>query len=472
MTRLIKSMNYIELCSTAKIHHDMIHGYIGLSVFALEIINTSIFQRLVSLKQLGPCRYIYSNAVHTRYEHSIGTYFLAGEIMTTIANLDNQTEIDEWLRSIPELQSYYESNLIRTNLLTPYVRELVKIAGLCHDIGHGPFSHLFDDVFLGMTSESSNPNRSHEVRSNILIEMVIKQNPNLSTVGLDEIEFIKSLITPSHNPSDNQMSFIYQIVSNNLNGLDVDKFDYLQRDIKMVDFQAKLDVSRLIKHIRVIRNLIVYPIDSVDDIENLFRTRYRMYKNIYNHELVTAVQSIIIDIMIELDKIIDLSGSINSMEKFITLNDNTVLECIGIINKLHFKPSDEQKVVINKVSALLDKLYCNDFHAVLHSVVSKVKVDAKEIVNSTGFDEDILSQITFSQIKVGFLSGQKQNPFRTIYFYNYREPNKIIGNIESLSKSIPVLSSTGTHQEYLTTFFYTGDNIELADDIRKVLEKY
>lgn len=452
-------MNYKDLCSTAKIHHDIIHGYIGLSKLANEIINTPIFQRLGSLKQLGACRYIYSNAVHTRFEHSIGTYHLAGELLSTISNLDNQREIDEWLKKIPELQNYYERESINEFLLTPYVKELIKIAGLCHDIGHGPFSHLFDDEFLKLTNECENCNKSHEVRSNILIEMVIKDNPKLNIITIDEIEFIKSLI----NPQKDQRGFVYQIISNGLNGLDVDKYDYLQRDIKMVDFQAKLDVSKLLKYIQIIDNMIVYPRDSADDIENLFRTRYRLYKNIYNHSNVTAVQSIIINIMLELDKIINLSGSINSMDQFITLNDNTILECIGIINKLHFKLTKEQEDVKNKVTQLLNKLYTNEFHTVLHTTVTRTKVNPLKLLESADIDELFFRNITYSQIKVGFLSGDKKNPFETIYFYDYDDPSKIIGNIESLSKSIPVLSSTNTHQEYVTTFFYTANNSEDSD---------
>lgn len=461
-------MMYSELCSISSIYHDVIHGYIGLSKFAVEIINTPIFQRLASLKQLGPCRYIYPNAVHTRYEHSIGTYYLAGELLNTFSNLDNQNEIDEYLRKIPELQSYYEKEAITKNLLTPYVKELIKIAGLCHDIGHGPFSHLFDDTFLNLTNEAQNPNRSHEVRSNLLIEMVVSQNENLSIVSSDDVEFIKTLV----NPTNENRGFIYQIISNNENGLDVDKFDYLQRDIKMVDFQAKLDVSKLIKYIRIIDNNIVYPIDSVDDIENLFRTRYRLYKNVYNHANVTAVESIIIEIMLELDKIMNLSGSINSMENFITLNDNTVLECVNIISKLHLELTEEQKNIKDKVTLLLNKLYKGNFQVVIHSTVSRVKTNAKEMLNNTGISEEILENITYSQHKVGFLGGTKDNPFKTIFFYDYKEPKKIIGNIESLSKSIPVLSSTNTHQEYVTTFFYSGENIDVIDDLKKILSQY
>ena len=466
-------MDLSSLCVTTKTYHDVVHGYIGLTMFALQIIDTLIFQRLANLKQLGPCRFVYPNAVHTRYEHSIGTYHLAGELMSTIAGLDNQADIDSYLITVPELHHYFSTlNITNTpnkmnHLLTPYVRELVKIAALCHDIGHGPFSHLFDDIFLPAVDSSDNPNKSHEARSNTLIEMVIKQNPNLSNVHDDDIKFIQSLI----NPEAHHSGFIYQIVSNTLNGLDVDKIDYLQRDIKMVDFQAKLDATRMIKYIRVIDNCIVYPKQSIDDIENLFRTRHRMYKNVYNHKTVSAVQSIIIEIMLELNKIMDIANSINDMNKFITLNDNTILECVNVIDKMHTTLTPLQQEVYNKVKVLLHKIYTRQFNSVIHTITSKNKLDVDKLiesVRSVNTNPKVqFNNILVSQHKVGFLSGKKPNPFDTIYFYDSKNPNKIVGTIEAFCKSKPVLSSTGTHQEYVTILFYKDRNeLEIIDELK------
>ena len=98
------------------------HGQISLHPLLIKIIDTPQFQRLRYLKQLGIIYYIYPSANHTRFEHCIGTSHLAGLLIKHLRE------------SQPSLGITYADELC------------VKIAGLCHDLGHGPFSHLFEEV--------------------------------------------------------------------------------------------------------------------------------------------------------------------------------------------------------------------------------------------------------------------------------------------------------------------------------------
>ena len=107
-----------------KVIYDVIHGYVKISDLCLKIIDTPEFQRLRNLKQLGLTYLIFPSANHTRFEHSLGVSYLAGEMLKHLKNKQPELEITE--REI----------------------ELIKIAGLWHDLGHGPFSHFFDNFFL------------------------------------------------------------------------------------------------------------------------------------------------------------------------------------------------------------------------------------------------------------------------------------------------------------------------------------
>ena len=102
-----------------KIFNDPIHGHIQIHPACVAIIDTEQFQRLRNLKQLGLCYYIYPGASHNRFEHCIGVSHLAGQLVRAIKNGQPHLDISD------------------KDILC------VEIAGLCHDLGHGPFSHLY-----------------------------------------------------------------------------------------------------------------------------------------------------------------------------------------------------------------------------------------------------------------------------------------------------------------------------------------
>ena len=109
--------------------YDPIHAFITITPLMQSIIDTSEFQRLRDLKQLGAVQYIYPSATHTRFEHSLGVSHLAGIMAENLMK-------SEYSLDLPLEKSRFI--------------EIVRIAGLIHDIGHGPFSHLYDNQVRGV----------------------------------------------------------------------------------------------------------------------------------------------------------------------------------------------------------------------------------------------------------------------------------------------------------------------------------
>jgi HD superfamily phosphohydrolase len=96
-----------------RIIYDAVHGHIRLDDYVWDFMDTPEFQRLRNLKQLGNSHYVFPSATHSRFEHSIGVAYLSNKLYKHLSS-----------------DKTYE--------------KCVTLAGLCHDLGHGPFSHLFD----------------------------------------------------------------------------------------------------------------------------------------------------------------------------------------------------------------------------------------------------------------------------------------------------------------------------------------
>jgi deoxynucleoside triphosphate triphosphohydrolase SAMHD1 len=160
----------------SKIFVDIIHKHINLEPICLKIIDTFQYQRLHKLKQLGTCDFVFRGATHTRLEHSLGVAYLAERLARSLKI--NQPHLD-----------ITDSDIL-----------CVKIAGLCHDLGHGPFSHVFDGVFMKrMRKKMGNCHDEwkHEEGSVQMFRYILTENAiTLSDHGLTDkdVLFIEEII--------------------------------------------------------------------------------------------------------------------------------------------------------------------------------------------------------------------------------------------------------------------------------------
>ena len=105
---------------------DPVFGFISLNETEADIVSTSIFQRLRRIRQLAFAHLVYPGALHTRFEHSLGVFHIADHVCLTLGLGDSE-------------------------------RRLVRLAALLHDIGHGSFSHVSEEILERYTDKQLLP---------------------------------------------------------------------------------------------------------------------------------------------------------------------------------------------------------------------------------------------------------------------------------------------------------------------------
>ncbi|KAJ1863274.1 hypothetical protein LPJ78_004142 [Coemansia sp. RSA 989] len=388
--------------------NDPIHGYIRLNKDMLQIIDTPQFQRLRSLKQLGTSYFVFPGGSHNRFEHCIGTAFLAGEVIEGLAQ--RQPELEISARDI----------------------RCVTLAGLCHDLGHGPFSHIFDNKFIPQAMPGSK--WSHEMGSEMMLDHLIDDN-HIDTLDSSDVSFIKQLIRGCAPHSSDGKMFLFDIVANKRNGVDVDRFDYVQRDCYNVGVRTSYDFSRLMLNSRVIGDEICYNQKEAFNLTEMFHTRYSLHKRVYSHRAGKAFELMMVDIMLIADPVLRISEAITDPRRYQLLTDNIVHD-IERSSEPELQPARDliTRIYRRDTYKFVDEyLLPPDQASAISSAVTAAAIVGFRTDNDDFVERDVLINIG----RINYGKG-RENPIDHVRFYSNYAPNeKYAIDREMISLCVP-----------------------------------
>ncbi|KAF6743503.1 hypothetical protein DFP72DRAFT_932737, partial [Ephemerocybe angulata] len=273
---------------------DIVHEEIPIHSYLSVFIDSEPFQRLRDIKQLGTSSYVWPGATHTRFEHCIGVAHLARTLASRFKT--NQPELGITNRDVA----------------------CVEIAGLCHDLGHGPWSHVWDGIFMPQ-AQPDTP-WQHEMGSDMMFDYLVKTYK--IPISNKDVSFIKALIAGEPGQCDpSEKRYLFDIVANKRNGLDVDKFDYIQRDSRMTGENLTFPVLRILHSAKVLDNQICYKIKDANQIYRICQRRYELHKHVYNHKTARAIEYMIVDALLLAEPHMKIAERVYKPESFLRLND-------------------------------------------------------------------------------------------------------------------------------------------------------
>ena len=260
---------------------DPIHDFIRVYDPELKIIDSPVFQRLRGIRQLSGAHLTYPGAQHTRFEHSLGVMHIASQAG----------------------QALKEKEILKTDDI-----ENLRVAALLHDIGHGPFSHLFEEIL------QQRKKISHEEMGRRII-LKTELGDILSKSGYDK-KFITKLAFGNSKPQ-----FMNEIISGTLSA---DIMDYLLRDGYFTGVEhAKIDHKRITQSLEVHQKKLALESSALYSFESMMHSRYQMFKAVYFHKTVRSAEVMLLESIRLADKELGLT-SLN-LDDYVKLTDESLL---------------------------------------------------------------------------------------------------------------------------------------------------
>jgi HD superfamily phosphohydrolase len=271
--------------NTESLSHDPVHGYIpfisraGLpegEAAEQDLIDHPWVQRLRQIHQLQTAWWVFPSAEHMRFQHVMGVMHLGS------------VTVNAWYESLAEVCRSVPSK--------PCVDSLVRIAGLLHDVGHGPFGHFFDDHYLEQFDLTHEDIGSHIIEHELGdIIRRIRRNPGgkLSTLEeLDPRQVAWLIRRPTGRPEDEEghPDWLRKLRSLFSGIYTVDNMDFVLRDAYMSGYNTRaFDISRLIHYSFFSPQGLTIHARGMSTLINFIETRANLFRSIYFHRTVRGI---------------------------------------------------------------------------------------------------------------------------------------------------------------------------------------
>ena len=387
---------------------DPIHNFVRVYDSELKIIDTPIFQRLRRIRQLSGAHLIYPGAQHTRFEHSLGVMH--------IASMACQSLLEKSIIPLDEIQN-------------------LRFAGLLHDIGHGPFSHLFEEVL------QKNRKISHEHLGRNIIQKT-EIGDLISKNGFSK----KSIANLAFSNSKHQ--FMNEIISG---ALSADMMDYLLRDGYFTGAEhAKIDHKRLTYSLDVYKNKLALDKSALVNFETMLISRYQMFKAVYFHKTVRAGEVMLLKAMSLAED--ELGFSSLDLDEFLKLSDESVLSKLLNLPESNSDLKTSKKIATNYLNRNLFKCVFERMVTSNHGFSNKIIGELEnKIAKKSKIDSNEIHLDTSTTNSIPMTPSKKES--KSVILITRK--NKIIAEEFPISK-IPLVSTISGKMNILRV--YTQQN--------------
>jgi len=292
-----------------KVIHDPVHGTNVFHPHEIAFLDLPIIQRLRRISQTDVASFVFPAGNHNRFEHTVGVAIVAGQMVDSIFSkcINGLNGIDK-----------------------DFIFNNCRIAAIFHDCGHGPFSHLSEQLYALQFSEikKSTPRfkgaNAHEILSYYIVtsdpirkfnEKVIKKIYNIDL----DLDFIGAMIVGYIDDEDKSRGFAVELING---AFDADKLDYILRDAHATGIRMALDLPRLLYTLNVIPDQkgvkrLAVDISGVAALEAIIFNKMMLTSTIYHHQKVRAVGCMLKDI-------IEKSGKFYNALEYLNYTDDQI----------------------------------------------------------------------------------------------------------------------------------------------------